>query len=121
MKNLFLALVLVLAMVSLVSTACALGPKISKSTAAWDANSEPDLAGYYLYWRTTAGAFQDANRVPVATSPTPTFSLLTLNLPSGVYVIAVSAYDTELNESGLSNEVSWDAAYPNAPQNNKIQ
>jgi len=101
--------------------ACALGPKISKSTAAWDANSEPDLAGYYLYWRTTAGTFQDANRATVATSPTPTFSLLTLSLPSGVYVIAVSAYDTELNESGLSNEVSWDAAYPNAPANAKVQ
>jgi len=113
-------LVVLVLVVLLPVMACALGPKISKSTAAWDANSEPDLAGYYLYWRTTTGTFQDANRVQVVTSPTPTFSLLTLNLPSGVYVIAVSAYDTELNESGLSNEVNWDAAYPNAPANARI-
>jgi len=33
----------------------------------------------------------------------------------------ISAYDTELNESGLSNEVNWDAAYPNAPANAKVQ
>jgi len=114
-------LVVLILVVLLPVMACALGPSISKSTAVWDANSETDLAGYYLYWRTPTGTFQDANRVTVAVSSTPSKKLTDLNLASGVYVIAVSAYDTELNESGLSNEVTWDAAYPDAPANTKVQ
>ena len=97
--------------------ACAIGPKIAKSTCVWDANTEGDLAGYYLYWRTPTGTFQDANRTPVVKSTAPTFSLLILNLSPGQYVIAVSAYNAAGNESGMSNEVTWDAAYPGNPKN----
>lgn len=118
MKFMVKLLVLVL-VVMFPIMACALGPSISKSTCVWDANSESDLAGYYLYWRTSAGTFQDANRVSVSVSATPSKKLTDLNLVPGEYIIAVAAYDTELNESGLSNEVTWDAAYPNAPKNLK--
>lgn len=113
---LFLGMILFLPM-----TACAIGPSVSKSTAAWDANTEADLAGYYLYWRTPTGAFSDTNRRPVGPNPTPTFSLTTLGLSPGTYVIAVSAYDLEGNESGMSNEVTWDAAYPGNPKNATVK
>ena len=101
--------------------ACAIGPKIEKSTAAWDANTESDLAGYYLYWRTPTGAFSDAARRGVGLSPAPTFNLTILALAPGVYVIAVSAYDLDANESGMSNEVTWDAAYPGNPKNTVVK
>jgi hypothetical protein len=99
------------------TSACAIGPMVSKSTCVWDANTELDLAGYYLYWRTPTGAFSNTDRRPVLLSANPTFNLNTLLLPSGVYVIAVSAYDLDANESGMSNEVTWDAAYPGNPKN----
>ena len=113
-------LLVILAFLALLSapfTSFCIGPTIKLHTAAWDANTESDLAGYYLYWRTPTGTFSDVNRVAVAKATAPTFDLLTLNLPSGTYVIAVSAYDSSGNESALSNEVSWDAAYPSTPKN----
>jgi len=110
-------ILLLAAALFLPSAACAIGPKIEKSMAVWDANTEPDLAGYYLYWRTPTGAFSDAARRGVGLSPAPTFNLTTMALAPGVYVIAVSAYDLDANESGMSNEVTWDAAYPENPKN----
>ena len=117
MKKLFLILLL---LVLLPTFACALGPKIVKHNAMWDANTEPDLAGYYLYWRTPIGTFSDTDRIPVGLGANPLLDLLTLNLPLGQYVIAVSAYDAEGNESGLSIEVPWDATYPGNPKNLKV-
>lgn len=98
-------------------TACAVGPKIAKATAVWDANTETDLAGYYLYWRTPTGTFSDSSRRSVLLGANPTFNLNTLLLAPGVYVVAVSAYNLDGNESGMSNEVTWDAAYPGNPKN----
>jgi len=98
-----------------------LGPKIDKHIAVWDANSETDLAGYYLYWKIPTGTFSDANRVVVVKTATPNFDLMTLSLPSGNYVIAVSAYNTYGNESGLSNEVDWNATIPDIPKNANIE
>jgi hypothetical protein len=119
MKKGILALCLIL-FLSASSVFC-LGPKIDKHVAVWTANTESDLAGYYLYWRTSAGTFSDANRVVIPKSTTPTYELLTLNLPSGVYIIAVSAYNTAGNESALSTEVTWNATIPGAPKNPGIQ
>ena len=101
--------------------ACAIGPKIVKHTACWDANSEPDLAGYYLYWRVPTGTWDDTQKTTVTVSPTPCYDLLAFGLASGGYVIAVTAHDNDGNESGPSNEVTWDAAYPDAPKNVKVQ
>lgn len=119
MKKFIVTLCIVLFLV--VSSAFCLGPKIDKHIAKWDANTESDLAGYYLYWRTPTGTFLDANRIGVPKSATPTYELLTLNLPSGVYIIAVSAYNTSGNESALSTEVTWNAVIPGAPKNPGIQ
>ena len=119
MKKLIL---IVLAMILVASPVFALGPKIDKDKAVWDQNTETDLAGYYLYWRTQADTFSDTNRVQVLptnkASPThtaPSFNLGTLNLTSGNYSIAISAYDTAGNESGLSTEAPFDASLPANP------
>lgn len=70
-------------------------------TLAWDPNSEPDLAGYKLYYGTSSGSYQQSINVGNLTQ----YSLS--NLQDGVtYYFAVTAYDTEGNESGYSNEVS---------------
>ncbi len=70
-------------------------------TLAWDPNTEPDLAGYKLYYGTSSGSYQQSVNVGNLTQ----YSLS--NLQDGVtYYFAVTAYDTEGNESGYSNEVS---------------
>lgn len=70
-------------------------------TLAWDPNQEPDLAGYKLYYGTSSGSYQQSLNVGNLTQ----YSLG--GLQDGVtYFFAVTAYDTEGNESGYSNEVS---------------
>ena len=119
MKKLSIIMVLVLLVLSI--DVAAIGPKIDKSIAIWNQNTETDLAGYNLYWRIPSGSFSDSNRVQVlptdkvGTHPAPSFNLAGLNLAPGNYFIAVSAYDTAGNESGLSDDVPFDASVPSAP------
>ena len=103
------------------SSVFCLGPKIDKHVAVWDANTEADLSGYYLYWRTSTGSFSDTNRVMVLKSTTPRYDLLLLNLTSGTYFIAVSAYNIAGNESALSIETTWNATIPVIPKTPSIQ
>lgn len=70
----------------------------ARVTLAWNANSEPDLAGYRLYWGHSTRNYSarvDVGNVTVAT--------LT-NLPRGTY-IAATAYNLAGLESDFSNEV----------------
>jgi uncharacterized repeat protein (TIGR02543 family) len=68
---------------------------------AWDPNTEPDLAGYRVYYGTASGIYGTSVDVGNVTA-------YTLNgLAQGVtYYLTVIAYDTARNESGYSNEVS---------------
>jgi hypothetical protein len=84
------------------------GPPSSKYVARWDANSEKNLAGYYLYWKDEGGSYSKKKRRQVAVSNNPSHDLRSLKLPSGRHIIAVTAFDTYGNESGFSNEVAWD-------------
>ena len=70
---------------------------------AWNANTEPDLAGYQVYYGTAPWQYDD----PIDVSNTTTYRLG--GLFEGVtYYIAVTAYDVYDNESEFSDEVFSD-------------
>lgn len=121
------ASVIVATILLLPLTGACLGPKIVKGTAEWDpvtVNTDgtpcTDLGGYFVYWKSGPGVFRDDNRTTIVGAVT-TFNLRTLGLPPAIYIIAVSAYDLEGNESALSNEVSWDAILPGPPNNKPVK
>jgi fibronectin type 3 domain-containing protein len=68
----------------------------------WDANSEPDIAGYNIYRSLfSGGGYQKINTVPVVST-----SFQDSGLSNGtVYYYAVSAVDTDGDESVLSEKV----------------
>jgi fibronectin type 3 domain-containing protein len=85
---------------------------IGSVALTWDANGEPDLAGYNVYRSTSS---------PVSTSGTPLNGATLLTSPSytdnnvasgTTYYYAVTAVDTANNQSAPSNEVS---AIPQTP------
>jgi hypothetical protein len=87
-------------------------------TLAWDANTEPDLAGYTIYYGTESGHPYDGEGALEGDSPVdilldededpdPSVVQFTLyDLPEGTYFFAVTAFDTTGLESGYSNEAS---------------
>ncbi|MDY6790272.1 MAG: fibronectin type III domain-containing protein [Thermodesulfobacteriota bacterium] len=96
-------------------------------TLRWDANTETDLAGYKLYYKTDTpgspyngtGADQGASPVDIPLGSlsdpnNPEFTITGLDA-SHIYFLVLTAYDTEENESGYSNEVS--TFYISSPQN----
>jgi len=82
-------------------------------TLAWDANTEPDLAGYKVCWGRSSGHYDNTPVPTVAPSANPTFT--TPALPNGTWYFAVTAYNTAGLESGYSNEVSKTIATAPAP------
>jgi hypothetical protein len=78
-------------------------------TLAWDPNSEPDLAGYVLYWGTSSRSYTFSDDVGNTTTHTiPGLSV------GQTYYITVTAYDASANESGYSNEVVHTIPAPDA-------
>ncbi len=74
---------------------------------SWDANIEPDLAGYKLYYREDAGLTQTMIDVGNVVEYEIT------GLTTGVfYNIRATAYDTSGNESGQSYAVGEVAVMP---------
>lgn len=79
-------------------------------TLAWDANTEPDLAGYMIYYGFATRAYDYV--VDVGDQTTFTLS----GLEDGhTYYFAVTAYDTEDLESDFSNEVTKNFEFDNQP------
>ena len=70
-------------------------------TLAWDPNTEPDLAGYKIYYGTSSRQYT----VTVDVGNVTRYTIRDLD-ESRVYYLAVTAYDTAGNESELSDEVS---------------
>jgi uncharacterized repeat protein (TIGR02543 family) len=70
-------------------------------TLAWDANTEPDLGGYRVYYGTTSNSYG----TPVTLGKVTTYTIPGLNAGQ-TYYMSVTAFDTATNESVHSNEVS---------------
>ena len=69
-------------------------------TLAWDANTEPDLAGYNIYYGTTSRNYEKPINVGDVTEVTLT------GFDAGVtYYFAATAYDDDDNESAYSEEL----------------
>jgi hypothetical protein len=77
------------------------GVAASALTLAWDPNTENDLAGYKVYYGVQSGNYDAIIDVGNVTQCT-----VTDLEPETRYYFAVTAYDTSLNESGFSEEVS---------------
>jgi Fibronectin type III domain len=74
---------------------------------AWDANPEPDIAGYKVYWGQQSGAPNQSRSVGNVTTATLD------NLNEGTtYFFTVTALDDTGLESGPSNEVSHTTPSP---------
>ncbi len=72
-------------------------------TVSWDANCEPDIAGYRVHYGTAAAPY---NTTIDAGVPTATIT----NLEEGLtYTFAVTAYNTSGDESAYSPPVSYTA------------
>jgi hypothetical protein len=69
----------------------------------WDANTEPDLAGYHVYWSGTTGVYGPF-RATVPVSAEPTYTVV--GLANGTYFFTVTAFNKGALESGYSNEVT---------------
>jgi hypothetical protein len=107
----------------LITSAIILCPKpllyAADVTLAWTGNTESDLAGYYIYYKSgTSGAPYNGTGVDEGDSPikiplgnfadpaNPEYTLHGLSDTETSYLV-LTAYDTEDNESGFSNEVPY--------------
>jgi len=70
----------------------------------WDANPESNLAGYKIYYGSDYRTY-DAPDSPIDVGNSTSHEM---SLNAGIYHFAVTAYDTEGNESGYSYEVVLD-------------
>ena len=81
----------------------------SQITVGWDNNSEPDITGYKLHYGTSTRNY-DYN-VDVGNYTSCTIS----DLQEGTtYYFAATAYNSQLNESGFSEEIAY--SVPITPQ-----
>ena len=72
----------------------------------WDANTEPDLAGYNVYYGLSSRVYGS----PIGVGLIRDYPLLFNDGKTRYF--SVTAYDTARNESGYSNEISWTAPTP---------
>ena len=71
-------------------------------TLAWDASTDPDIAGYKVYYGNSSGSHQEV--IDVGNTTTCTISTL---LDGTIYYFAATDYNTSGIESGYSNEVVY--------------
>jgi len=75
-------------------------------TLAWDANVEPDLMGYKVYWGVASRTYGTPVEVLLTSLTNPNSPSYTVTgLANGTWYFAVTAYNTAGLESGYSNEV----------------
>ena len=101
--------------------------KANATGLQWDANTEPDLAGYKVYYGRISGGPYDGQGALLGSqmfnSPVDVGNVTTvdLDMPLGTWYFVVTAYDSEVPvlESDYSNEVSDIVSNgpPDPPQN----
>lgn len=74
------------------------GGGTNSAVLSWDANTEPDLAGYRVYYGTAPRAYQ----LSVDVGNTTTY--VVTGLGAGAYYFAVTAYDNAGTEGFYSAE-----------------
>lgn len=86
-------------------------------TLSWNPNTETDLAGYRLYQSAVSGQYTFGADAAVAEIPAGTETVTLENIADGTYYWVLTAYDTDGNESGPSNEVTLaiDTTPPDPP------
>ena len=86
---------------------------------AWEPNSEPDLAGYKIYYWQEQGDLKQLSVVGLTNSPeSPQHTLTGLNEGENYYFV-ISAYDSLGNESSPSEPVSKFIALSMEPEEEK--
>lgn len=75
----------------------------------WDPNTEPDLAGYKVYYTADSGTFDGVIPIDVQNQTTATINDLD---PTKAYRFAVTAYNASGTESGFSNIVTVEELSP---------
>jgi hypothetical protein len=68
----------------------------------WDPNTDPQLAGYKIYWGPSSGNYTSSKKV----GNTTVYTVTGLN-EGQTYYFAATAYDAAGTESGFSNQVSY--------------
>jgi len=68
---------------------------------AWDANTEPDLAGYKLYWGVLPGQYSRDKLIDKTSTET------TVGVSLATWYFTVKAYNDQAVFSGYSNEVMF--------------
>jgi len=77
-----------------------------KINLIWASNSEADLSGYQVYYRTSSGTYGKPIDVGMATQSRDSTIYSLMKLTKGeTYCIVVTAYDIFNNESSFSGEV----------------
>src|SRR5262245_25381154 len=76
---------------------------------AWNPNSEPDLAGYQIHWGSASGVYTDAGSPKIVGLVTATSIDVQ---PNGLKFIAATAFNTNSQVSGFSNEISKNCVLP---------
>jgi hypothetical protein len=83
-------------------------------------NTDPDLAGYKIYQSSISGQYSKVTNLALnlVTGPNiqPFFDIFDLVEDGRTVYFVATAYDTEGNESGFSNEVAYRVVDNTAPQ-----
>jgi hypothetical protein len=76
---------------------------LNNAVLTWNANTEPDLAGYRVYFGQQSGLYTSTQALGIVTTTT---LLNTAFNNDGTWRFAISAFDTSNNESALSTIVT---------------
>lgn len=118
MKTMAGILVILVMVLGLALSACAMGPiYLGDHTVAWDPS--PGATGYFVYWRTPgAEGWDDAKRSQTLATE---LNLLATSITQGEWQICATAYLEEagkmISESGPSNIVTWKYIIQTNPSN----